>query len=215
MSDDRTERVPRCSATTGKGTRCTKRALPGASRCAHHSWTIPGRPTKLTAELVTQIIDSVLKGAYLETAAQVAGIDKVTLYRWLRRADDVTARALEHAPPGDVDVYTLVDPAEWVYLDFRHALKAAEAYSEVMLLERVRGAGDGWQAFMTILERRHPARWGRRQVLDHTVKGEVEQRTKVELVVPADEERARGVAAILERAGALNGHAPASNGGER
>ena len=201
------ERVPRCAATTANGSRCSKRALPGASRCKHHSFKVPGRPTKLTAVLQEQILDAVLAGNYIETAAQVAGINKTTLYRWLRRAEDLEAVALEQArgdEPEELDVYAHTDPAEWVYLDFRHALKSAEAFAEVGLLERVRGAGEGWQAFMTVLERRHPERWGRRQALDHHVRGELDSRSKVELIIPAERDRALAVAELLERAGALD-----------
>lgn len=205
MSDDG-ERIVQCSATTGAGTRCRKRALPGSSRCAHHSFAVPGRPTKLTPELTARILDGVLGGNYLEPSAQLAGVSKATLYRWLRRAEDLEARALELVDDDDpnVDVYTYTDPAEWVYLDFRHALKSAEAYAETVLLERVRGGGFGWQAFMTILERRHPTRWGRRQALDHTIVNELEKRASVDLVAPDEPERRAGVAAILASAGALD-----------
>lgn len=203
---DKSERIVRCAAITAAGTRCRKTAQPGTSRCAHHGFSVPGRPTKLDDVVQARIVDAILAGSYLEPAAAMAGVSKATLYRWLRRADEVEAKALEHAEGdvGAVDVYELVDPAEWLYLDFRHALKSAEAYSELGLLERVRGAGEGWQAFMTILERRHPSRWGRRAVLDHTIKGELESRSTVEIVAPDDEARRRAVAAILAGSGALD-----------
>lgn len=205
MSDE--ERIARCAAITASGKRCRKNALPGSSRCHHHTFSIPGRPTKLTAELQERILDAILGGAYLETAAQAAGINKSQLYRWLRRAEDLEAVALEQAvadDAGEPDVYSQTDVDEWIYLDFRHALKSAEAFAEVGLLERVRGAGLGWQAFMTVLERRFPERWGRRAVLDHTVKGELESRSKVDLVIPADRDRVLAVAELLEVARALD-----------
>lgn len=206
MADDDAERKVQCAAITAAGTRCRKTALPGTSRCSHHSFKVPGRPSKLTPELVERILDSVLGGAYFETAAQAAGVNKTTLYRWLRRADDLEAAAAEHTDSDAefVDVYAHTDPAHWVYLDFRHALKSAEAYVETDLLGRARGAGLGWQAFMTILERRFPDRWGRRKVLDHTFAAGLEERRKVELIVPEDQPRALKVAELLATAGALD-----------
>lgn len=41
----------------------------------------PGRKTKLTPERQTKILNAIRAGAYVETAAAAAGINKVTLYR--------------------------------------------------------------------------------------------------------------------------------------
>lgn len=206
MADDDNERRTRCSATTAQGTRCRKMALPGSSKCAHHSFKVPGRPTKLTADLTDRILDAVLAGAYLETSAQAVGISKSALHNWLRRGEELEALAREHMEPDapETEIYDRTDPAEWIYLDFLHSLKSAEAYSEIDLLQRVRGAGLGWQAFATILERRFPDRWGRRKVLDHTFKGELDERRRVEIIVPDDGPRASAVARILASSGSLD-----------
>lgn len=196
---------PRCGARTAAGTRCRKWAQEGSDRCAHHGWSgVPGRPSKLTPDVADRIIAAVLEGNYLATAAQAVGVGESTLYRWLQRGADVEARALERAEDLDaVDLHELTDPAEWAYLDFREALKSAEAYAERELLGIVRQGRQGWQAHMTILERRHPDRWGRRQALDHSIRGELDRRTTVELVIPDDDERTAEVARILAEAGAL------------
>lgn len=206
MSKDDPDK-PRCTGRTASGRPCKQPPVPGTTRCWHHSYKVPGRKSKLTPELRDRILDAVLEGNYIETAAQIAGVNKTTLYRWLRRAEDVEAQALELVVEDGADFYEHVDPAEWVYLDFRHALKSAEAYSEAELLRMSKSAavaGSSWQAFMTILERRHPDRWGRRKVLDHTIRGELESRSRVELIVPTDGQRAGAVAGILASAGALD-----------
>lgn len=202
-SDDKDKPRPRCTAKTASGRPCRNSPLPGTTRCYHHSFRVPGRPSKLTPELQERIVDAVLEGNYLETAAQAAGVGKTTLYRWLRKAQDVEAAALEHIDPDadGEDVWNHTDPAEWPYLDFRHALQSAEAYSETEILRRALTAAPGWQAHMTYLERRHPQRWGRRDAHKHEHTGEV--RRSVEVIVPTDAERA-AVLSRLQEAGALD-----------
>jgi AcrR family transcriptional regulator len=204
MSDKDKPKPQRCTARKADGRPCQAAALRGTTRCWHHSFKVPGRPTKLTPELRDRILDAVLEGNYLETAAQVAGINKTTLYRWLRKAEDLEATALEHVTDDDLDdgadLWQHVDPADWVYLNFRHALKSAEAYAETELVRQTLTRGRGWQAAMTVLERRHPARWGRR--LDAHVDHSGEVSRTVEVIAPSDDERALVVAKLAE-AGAL------------
>jgi hypothetical protein len=207
--DDKPKRPKPCTARKADGRPCQAAALRGTTRCWHHSFKVPGRPTKLTPELRDRILDAVLEGNYLETAAQVAGINKTTLYRWLRRAADLEAQALEHVTDDDLDagadLWQHVDPDLWVYLDFRHALKSAEAYAETELVRQTLHRGQGWQAAMTVLERRHPARWGRR--LDAHVDHSGEVSRTVEVIAPTDEERAL-VLAKLQEAGAFDAGDP-------
>lgn len=198
--DDETPRPPRCTGRTANGQRCTRNAEEGSTRCRQHSFVVPGRPTKLTPELKEQIVWTVLEGNYLNVAAQAAGVSYRTLARWLERADDVEAKALEMVDPDAdelPDLYELVDPREWVYLDFRHALKSAEAFAETELLRQARAGGFGWQAPMTVLERRQPTRWKRREVHEH--EGEVGVRQRAELVEP-DEKKRQRVSTILAEA---------------
>lgn len=199
--DDDTPR-PQCSFVRPGGRRCSKPAQDGSTRCWHHGFKVPGRPTKLNAKLSEQIIMLVVEGNYLTTSAQACGVSERTLFRWLERADHVEAAAMEHVDPElpaskVPDLYELVDPADWVYLDFRHALKSAEAYAETELLRQAKSGGMGWQAPMTVLERRHASRWRRSEHHEHA--GAVEVRAKSELVVPDDEKRAKA-AAILAAA---------------
>ena len=197
---------PRCTGTTARGTRCTNYAQPGGTRCAKHGFNVKatGRPSKLSDDVKDVIVGLLLEGNYLETAAAAAGVHKSTLYRWLERADDVEAKAMEHVEPDatDVDLYALTDPDEWRYLDFRDALKAAEAYAETELLRMVRYPGFGpWQAAMTILERRKPQHWRRRDT--HEVEHTGGIGLRVQTVTPEGEARRR-VAGILQEVGALD-----------
>lgn len=200
MADKKGPPPPKCSAKKADGRPCRNTPQPNSTRCWHHSFKVPGRPTKLDVDLTQRILDAVLEGNYLETAAQAAGIGKTTLYRWLRRGDDAEALVAEHLDEDQAgaDAYEHLDPAEWPYLDFRHALKSAEAFAETELLRRTITGGRGWQAYMTVLERRHPERWGRRDRVMH--EGAVDL-GKPKVVVPDTDAKRALIAEIL--AGAL------------
>ena len=103
-----------------------------------------GRKTKLTPELIKRICDCVSKGNYISTACKTVGIGESTYYDWLKRAEE-----------GDTGIFG----------EFAKAAKQAEAQAEAELLATVREAATtdkNWLAAMTLLERRHPERWGRK-----------------------------------------------------
>lgn len=161
----------RCTARTARGTRCENAPLDGQTTCWHHAYKVPGRPSILTDELRDRILDAILDGAYLETAAQAAGVNKTTLYRWIKRGERAEAVAYEQIEDLDEahNLYDLTDPADWPYIDFGHAVKSTRAHAELELLRMIRyGLGKSpWTAYMTILERSAPARWGRRVEVKH------------------------------------------------
>lgn len=108
-----------------------------------------GRPVgagiKLTPEVQALILAHLRAGNYLETAAQAAGVDKTTLYDWLKKG------AAGRAP----------------YATFSHAVVDAQAQAEARDLQRMDDHGRlNWQAVAWRLERRHPDRWARRERLD-------------------------------------------------
>ena len=43
-----------------------------------------GRPTKISKEITEKIVNAILIGAYIETAAAHAGLNKDTFYAWLK-----------------------------------------------------------------------------------------------------------------------------------
>ncbi len=103
---------------------------------------------KYTPELHELIVDAMRKGNYLVTACRLAGITRDTYYDWLALGRD--------------------DPEQYPeYVKLAEDVENAKAESEAELLEVVRetalsGAPNTWQAAMTILERRHPEKFGRR-----------------------------------------------------
>lgn len=155
-----------CTAKVTGGKPCGLKARPGSTRCGKHQFKVPGRPSKMTPTLQEEIVDALLDGAYLETAAAAAGIDDSTLWRWVKRGTEATADALNACDDAGIEdpdmgnIYEYSDPADWPYIDFCRATKAASAFAEIELLRRiVRGKGQAWQRFMTVLERRHQQRW--------------------------------------------------------
>lgn len=104
------------------------------------------RPTKLTPAVQAAICESVRGGAWVEQAAEAAGVSASTVRGWLRRAED---------HPDDCG------PA---FLEFHAAYKKARADAEIEAIGVIRAASQrSWQAAAWYLERSHPERWGRSQ----------------------------------------------------
>lgn len=196
---------PRCSGKRADGRRCRQSPIDGTTRCWHHSFKVPGRPAKLTNDVQDRILDSILLGASQDVAAQAAGVSQRTLRRWLERGDDAEAKALElveEDEPSLEELYAYADPADWPYMDFRHAVKSAEAFAELELLRMVtRGGAQPWTAYMTVLERRHPSRWRRVDGVAH--EGAIDV-GKPRVVAPDSAEKRAAIAGVLTRAGALD-----------
>lgn len=101
-----------------------------------------GRPTKLTPELIKDIVKWIRAGNYIEIAAQKAGVSKVIYYNWLHR--------------GETEKDT-------IYEEFFNCIKEAEAACETASLLKVQTATKDapWQNIAWFLERRFRSRWGR------------------------------------------------------
>lgn len=101
-------------------------------------------PEKLTPQLQQIIIDNLATGAYIETAACLAGIARTTFYEWIKKGNKEKSGK---------------------YYDFVNAVNAAVAKSEMRDLGFIDNAAkDGqWQAAAWKLERRHPDKWGKRE----------------------------------------------------
>ncbi len=148
-----------------------------------------GRPTKLTPEAHQTIVEAIQAGNYIETASAMAGIEKPTLYDWLKRGADERARVNKSAR-----LRILKD--ERIYVEFSYAVAAAMGQSEARSLARIAFAGqnhrvvkhrqavtkDGdvvdltdtwtefdWRAEAWRMERRFPERWGRKE--KHEISG--------------------------------------------
>jgi hypothetical protein len=104
---------------------------------------------------VQQFLEAVGDGNYIETAAKLAGLSKQSVYEWIKRGQQAET------------------PAEAAFKVFADAVEKAEARAEAKMLANVRRASElpqFWAAGMTVLERRHPDRWGKRQDDSNTPK---------------------------------------------
>ena len=108
------------------------------------------RPSKYTPEAVDRIVEALEQGATYEAAAAHAGVHYDTLNEWRKGIPE-----------------------------FSEALKGAEAKAELHWLDQIEtAAAEGaWQAAAWRLERRYPARWGKRERVDvaMTVRREAER----------------------------------------
>ena len=119
-----------------------------------------GRPSKLTPEIHTRIVAAIQRGSYVETAAQLAGINKVTYYEWLKRGKAVQAmldEAHENEQP-DISAH------DANCANFANAVFRAMAEAEVRDVTAIDTAAQQgtWQAAAWKLERKHHTRWGRK-----------------------------------------------------
>jgi transposase len=134
-----------------------------------------GRPTKCSPELTARVCSYVRQGNYVEIAAAAAGVNKSTLYDWLKRgAREAALRGREdgEVPPQRQSKKRARELAqraerrerEEPYLGFSDAVEKAMAEAEVTLsLRLAKAGGDGqWRADAFRLERLFPTRWGRR-----------------------------------------------------
>ena len=107
-----------------------------------------GRPTKLTREVIEKIAELVRAGNYMVTAAAYVGVNRDTLYAWLRRG--AAARS-------------------GLYREFSDSIGVALAGAEIDPLKLITEAGQKeWRALAWRLERRYPDRWGRLERIEHT-----------------------------------------------
>ncbi len=95
-----------------------------------------GRPTKRTPEVVAKIAEAVAIGLTDEEASLLAGINPDTMTEWRK------------------------DP------EFSGAIKRATAQRLLLRLERIEAGEQGWQGTAWALERLHPARFARPEVMN-------------------------------------------------
>lgn len=104
---------------------------------------VGGRPSKLTMNVVTDILQAIEIGTPLAHAAKAAGVHRDTIYGWLERAK------------ADEALYA-ADGTETLHLQFSDALSKAEGHAVVRALLSVYQGVDKWQASAWWLERRYP-----------------------------------------------------------
>jgi len=120
-----------------------------------------GRPSKITLEIQEKICSAMLMGAYIETAAAYASINKQTLYTWMKKGNAQKAG---------------------IYRTFLDAIEQAMSKCELRDLEAIDKVATGrpekqdingniisqsmapnWKAAAWRLERKYPKKWGRRE----------------------------------------------------
>lgn len=134
------------------------------------------RPTKLNDTVQAKVVNAIKAGNYIETAAAYAGINKSTLYDWLKRGEREKQR-LEKNPR-----YRTLKSEE-KFVKFSNAVEKALAESEMRdVLTIGKAAESQWQAAAWRLERKFPARWGKKfeQKIEHS--GEVSTINREKLV---------------------------------
>lgn len=114
-----------------------------------------GRPTILTEELQKRITDVIRAGNYIETAAAYAGINKTTLYDWMKRGAAEQKRVHETGRKPQ--------KKELPFLEFSNAVEKALAESEIRDVTRIGDASrSDWKAAAWRLERKFPQKWGKK-----------------------------------------------------
>lgn len=114
-----------------------------------------GAPEKITPNLTADICNTLRLGAYVETASAMAGIERKTFQRWVKKGG----------------IHIRKKKAS-IYADFCRAVKRAMAEADARDLLVIDEAAQGnekkerepnWKAAAWKLERRRPKRYGRRE----------------------------------------------------
>jgi len=131
----------------------------------------------LTSAIIGKVCKSAASLPYRQDAAWAVGVPERTFYRWLRRgrlAYEAWDRALalyEDAVEGGAE------PPAWppeetkgdrLCRDLWMRLKTEEAKAKLECSDDVRRGGQGWQGPMTLLERRFPDQYAKRERLETT-----------------------------------------------
>lgn len=131
-----------------------------------------GRPTKLTPEVQEKIVQAIRAGAYIETAAAYAGVNKQTLYNWMKRGNQQRSGK---------------------YRRFLDAVEKALADAEMRdLLIITKAAEVDWKAAAWRLERKFPDRWGRKERVQADVHHSGDLTVRVEYVAEWGDEHGSG-----------------------
>ena len=111
------------------------------------------RPTKLDLKTQNKIVTAIKAGNYIETAAAYAGINKSTLYDWLKRGEREKQR-VEKNPRYKIR------KKERPFVEFSNAVEKALAEAEVRDVAIIaKAAEEQWQAAAWRLERKFPHKW--------------------------------------------------------
>ena len=104
------------------------------------------RPPRLDSPAVQHLLAALKAGAYVQTAAQAAGLGERTVYRWLERGQAEEQEGTQ----GD-------------YWQLWQAIETARFIAQSKALGAIQAAAERgqWRAAAWWLERAHPRQWGR------------------------------------------------------
>lgn len=126
-------------------------------------------------------------GCYIEEAAAACGVSKQTIYAWQKagalarsRADTGDATLTDH----DQDCINFLDAVEQAQEDWY--AEANRSLHEFSVDETGRLTKDGAAVLMWRMERKNPARYGRRAPIEVNVGGQVDNPVRHEVAVSAD-----------------------------
>lgn len=88
----------------------------------------PGRPSKLTTETQTVIVEATSRGCYAHVVARAAGISPSTFHAWMKAGEDEERRIEQGEAP---------DPAAAALLEFSEAVNRARAVARGYAESRV------------------------------------------------------------------------------
>lgn len=144
-----------------------------------------GAPTKLNDEVQHKIITAIKQGNYIETAASYAGINKSSLYLWLKKGEREKQRVEKNSR-------YKIKKSEEIYVNFSNAVEKALAEAEMRDVIRIdKAANENWQAAAWRLERKFPKKWGRK--IEHTAT------VKTEIHNLSDEEKKKRIKELREK----------------
>ena len=137
-------------------------------------------------------------GAYLQDAAEGAGVSESAIHKWI-------ARGKEHRPDDGTNEtaeerMAAVPEKERIYVNFVEAVEKARAESVLFNLSAIRVAArtGSWQAAAWWLERTRPKQFGRRQAVE--LSGEVKTPVGAPDLSKLSLDEARELQALLEKA---------------
>lgn len=131
---------------------------------------LPGAPTKLTQEVITQISNGIKAGAYVETVVASLGIEKATFYKWLKLGNKQShglCKALVnavHKAFADSELRDLLaiekaaHGSKTEYVRDKDGNLVTDSNGKIFI-EKL-GAKPDWKASAWRLERKFPKRWG-------------------------------------------------------
>lgn len=112
-----------------------------------------GRPTLLTEKLTKEVAKYIKNGAYIETAAALAGISPTTFHLWLRTGKRLRVKEEKGGK---------LTKADLLHVSFSHAIEKAQAFSEYNDIQLIgQHAKTEWAAAAWRLERKFPEKYGR------------------------------------------------------